>query len=149
MIERHILLVEDNAKDEALTLRALKKNNILNKVTVVRDGAEALDYLLGPASGGAAAGQLPQLVLLDLKLPKIDGLEVLRRIRGDDRTRLLPVVILTTSTEDQDRMQGYAHGANSYVRKPMDFIQFADAVSQLGLYWLVLNEPPPTLARPR
>jgi len=147
MTERSILLVEDNPKDEALTLRALKKNNILNKVNVVRDGAEALDYLFGggvDASGKPIA--LPQLVLLDLKLPKVDGLEVLRRIRGDERTQLLPVVILTTSTEDKDRLEGYRLGANSYVRKPVDFRQFADAVNQLGLYWLVLNEQPPAMA---
>lgn len=144
MTERTILLVEDNPKDEALTLRALKRNNILNKVDVVRDGAEALDHLFG--SGVDAGGKpitLPQLVLLDLKLPKVDGLEVLRRIRGDERTQLLPVVILTTSTEDKDRLEGYRLGANSYVRKPVDFRQFADAVNQLGLYWLVLNEQPP------
>ena len=137
MTERSILLVEDNAKDEALTLRALKKANIANKVNVVRDGAEALQFLLGDEA------VLPQLVLLDLKLPKVDGLEVLKKIRSDDRTKLLPIVILTTSTEDSDRLEGYALGANSYVRKPVDFAQFAEAVQQLGLYWLVLNEQPP------
>jgi two-component system response regulator len=150
MIERSILLVEDNPKDEALTLRALKKSNILNKVSVVRDGAEALDYLLG--TGTDAAGkpiELPHLVLLDLKLPKIDGLEVLRRIRSDERARLLPVVILTTSTEEKDLLEGYRLGANSYVRKPVDFNQFAVAVNQLGLYWLVLNEQPPLTANTR
>jgi two-component system response regulator len=147
MTERSILLVEDNATDEALTLRALKKNNILNKVNVVRDGAEALDYLFGSVVDATGKPiELPQLVLLDLKLPKIDGLEVLRRIRGDERTQLLPVVILTTSTEDKDRLDGYRLGANSYVRKPVDFRQFADAVNQLGLYWLVLNEQPPATA---
>jgi CheY-like chemotaxis protein len=140
--ERNILLVEDNPKDEALTLRALKKGNVANKVDVARDGAEALDYLFG---NGAPPRELPQLILLDLKLPKIDGLEVLARIRGNERTRLLPVVILTTSTEDKDRLNGYRLGANSYVRKPVDFIQFAEAVAQLGLYWLVLNEEPPQL----
>jgi two-component system response regulator len=143
--ERSILLVEDNAKDEALTLRAFKKNNLLNKVHVVRDGAEAISYLLG--DGVDADGnpiRLPQLVLLDLKLPKVDGLEVLKRIRSDPRTQLLPVVILTTSIEDRDRLEGYRLGANSYVRKPVDFHQFADAVNQLGLYWLMLNELPPT-----
>jgi len=143
-MERSILLVEDNATDEALTLRALKKSNILNPVAVARDGAEALDKLFGNAGGLPDGGaELPQLVLLDLKLPKIDGLEVLRKIRSNDRTRLLPVVILTTSTEDKDRLEGYRLGANSYVRKPVDFGQFADAVRQLGLYWLVLNEQPP------
>lgn len=141
--ERSILLVEDNAKDEALTLRALRKGNILNRVSVARDGAEALDYLLGQDV------VLPQLVLLDLKLPKIDGLEVLRRIRGDARTSLLPVVILTTSTEEKDRLEGYRLGANSYVKKPVDFRQFAEAVHQMGLYWLVLNEQPPTTGRAR
>lgn len=147
MIERSILLVEDNPKDEALTLRALKKSNILNKVRVVRDGAEALDYLLGSAADATGKPiELPQLVLLDLKLPKVDGLEVLRRIRGDERTRLLPVVILTTSTEERDVLEGYRLGANSYVRKPVDFNQFAIAVNQLGLYWLVLNEQPPITA---
>ena len=144
MHERNILLVEDNAKDEALTLRALRKSNILNRVDVVRDGAEALDYLFAAGlDGEAKLASLPMLVLLDLKLPKVDGLEVLRCIRADARTQLMPVVILTTSTEDSDRLQGYKFGANSYVRKPMDFGQFVAAVNQLGLYWLVLNEPPP------
>jgi two-component system response regulator len=145
VIERSILLVEDNAKDEALTLRAFKRNNLLNQVHVVRDGAEAVAYLHG--CGVDAEGnppEMPQLVLLDLKLPKIDGLEVLRQIRSDPRTRLLPVVILTTSTEESDRLEGYRLGANSYVRKPVDFQKFAEAVKQLGLYWLVLNEQPPT-----
>ncbi len=142
--ERSILLVEDNAKDEALTLRALKKANILNRVSVVRDGAEALEFLLGNGTDAAVdPAPLPQLVLLDLKLPKVDGLEVLKRIRANERTCLLPVVILTTSTEEKDRMEGYRLGANSYVKKPVDFRQFADAVHQLGLYWLVLNEQPP------
>jgi two-component system, response regulator len=144
--EPAILLVEDNAKDEALTLRALKKANIGNHVVVVRDGVEAIDYLLGAAADGSH-NELPQLILLDLKLPRIDGHEVLRRIRADERTRLLPVVILTTSVEDKDRLQGYRLGANSYVRKPVDFVEFAQAVVQLGLYWLVLNEQPPTGAR--
>ena len=129
-----------------MTLRALKRNNILNRVVVAHDGVEALDYLF--AAGASGNGNpLPQLVLLDLKLPKIDGLEVLRRIRGDERTQILPVVVLTTSTEDRDRLEGYRLGANSYVRKPVDFIQFAEAVGQLGLYWLVLNEPPPETGR--
>ena len=145
MRERSILLVEDNAKDEALTLRALKKNNISNRVDVVRDGAEALAYLFGAdPSSRANSSTLPMLVLLDLKLPKVDGLEVLKRIRADERTQLMPVVILTTSTEDSDRLQGYKLGANSYVRKPVDFGRFVEAVNQLGLYWLVVNEPPPS-----
>jgi two-component system, response regulator len=146
MSERVILLVEDNPKDEALTLRALKKNNILNQVVVARDGVEALDYLFASGAGDILH-PLPQLVLLDLKLPKIDGLEVLRRIRSDERTRILPVVVLSTSIEDRDRLEGYRLGANSYVRKPVDFVQFAEAVGQLGLYWLVLNEPPPQIGR--
>jgi two-component system response regulator len=144
MTQKIILLVEDNPNDEELTLRALRKSNICNEVVVAHDGAEALDYLFGE---GAYAGRdpmdLPAIVLLDLKLPKVDGIEVLRRIRADERTRLLPVVILTSSNEDEDRLAGYESGANSYVRKPVDFVQFADAVRQLGLYWLVLNESPP------
>ena len=139
-----ILLVEDNPADEALTLRALKKANIVNKVVVARDGVEAVEYLI-PAEG-VAAGKLPQLVLLDLKLPKLDGHEVLKRIRANARTQLLPVVILTTSVEDQDRLDGYRLGANGYVRKPVDFTEFAQAVTQLGLYWLVLNQRPPLLS---
>ena len=140
--QRMILLVEDNPDDEALTRRALAKNNIQNEVLVAHDGAEALDYLLGT---GAHAGHpiAPEVILLDLKLPKVDGLEVLRRIRADDRTRLLPVVILTSSREERDLVSGYGLGANSYIRKPVDFQQFLEAVRQLGLYWLVLNEPPP------
>lgn len=144
MNNKVILLVEDNPDDEALTLRALRKNNIVNEVVVVRDGVEALDYLFG--DGGYARRDLtrmPQVVLLDLKLPKLDGLGVLRRLRSDARTKLLPVVILTSSNEEQDRMKSYDLGANSYVRKPVDFDQFLDAATQLGLYWLVLNEPPP------
>jgi CheY-like chemotaxis protein len=141
-----ILLVEDNPKDEALTLRALKKANIGNRVVVAHDGVEAVDFLLGTAPDGSR-NELPQLILLDLKLPKLDGHDVLRRIRSEERTRLLPVVILTTSVEDKDRLQGYALGANSYVRKPVDFAEFAQAVVQLGLYWLVLNQQPPQLSR--
>jgi CheY-like chemotaxis protein len=140
-----ILLVEDNAKDEALTLRALKKGNVANQVVVARDGAEAVDYLLSPGPDGSH-NPLPSLILLDLKLPKLDGHEVLRRIRSHERTRLLPVVILTTSVEDRDRLEGYRLGANSYVRKPVDFAEFAAAVVQMGLYWLVLNERPPVPA---
>ncbi|MCK6538940.1 MAG: response regulator [Anaerolineales bacterium] len=144
MDDRPILLVEDNPDDEALTLRALRKNNIANAMSVVRDGAEALDFLfcLG-AYAGRNPREMPQVILLDLKLPKVDGLEVLRRIRADERTRLLPVVILTSSREEQDLLQSYSLGANSYVRKPVDFNQFVEAVRQLGLYWLVLNEAPP------
>ena len=140
--QRMILLVEDNPDDEALTRRALAKNNIQHEVRVARDGAEALEILLGT---GAHAGHPlgPEVVLLDLKLPKVDGLEVLRRIRADERTRLLPVVILTSSREERDMVSGYGLGANSYIRKPVDFGQFVEAVRQLGLYWLVLNEPPP------
>ena len=144
MADNIILLVEDNPDDEALTLRALKKNNILNQVVVARDGAEALDYLFGAGQySGRDLNPAPQVVLLDLKLPKVDGLEVLRRLRADERTKLLPVVILTSSNEEQDRATGYDLGANSYVRKPVDFTQFVEAVRQLGLYWLVLNERPP------
>ncbi len=144
MEEKMILLVEDNPDDEALTIRALKKNNIRNKVVVAHDGAEALDFLF---CTGAYADRdpkdLPQVTLLDLKLPKMDGLEVLRRIRADSRTALLPVVILTSSKEEQDMVQSYKNGANSYVRKPVDFNQFVEAAHQLGLYWLILNEVPP------
>ena len=142
--EKTILLVEDNPRDEALTLRALNKHDVQRNVVVARDGAEALDYLLGPNGDGAHAGYpLPELVLLDLKLPKIDGLEVLRRIRAAERTRLLPVVILSSSAEDSDIREGYRLGTNSYVRKPVDFVEFTEAVRQLGLYWLVVNRPPP------
>lgn len=145
-----ILLVEDNRDDEALTLRALKKNNIKNEVVVAHDGVEALDYLFGTGSyAGRDLTEMPQVILLDLKLPRVDGLEVLRRLRADERTRLLPVVILTSSNEDQDRINGYGLGANSYVRKPVDFAQFVEAVRQLGLYWLILNQPPPPVGIPR
>jgi two-component system response regulator len=146
MTDSIILLVEDNPNDEALTLRALKKSNIMNEVVVVRDGAEALDYLFARgAFEGRDVVELPQVVLLDLNLPKIGGLEVLRAIRADERTKLLPVVILTSSREDRDLVEGYASGANSYVVKPVDFIQFSDAVRQLGLYWLLLNQKAPAL----
>lgn len=142
---RTILLVEDNRDDEELTLRALARNNIGNDVVVVRDGQEAVDWLDGHgAHAGRDVSHPPALILLDLKLPKIDGLEVLRRLRANARTALVPVVILTSSKEDRDRANGYAGGANSYVQKPVDFTQFVEAVRQLGLYWLVLNEPPPT-----
>jgi len=140
-----ILLVEDNPDDEALTLRALKKNSIANKVVVAHDGVEAVDYLFGTGLyQGRDPGDLPQIVLLDLKLPKMDGFEVLKRLRADIRTQLLPVVILTSSREQQDLVQGYGLGANSYVRKPVDFEQFVEATKQLALYWLVLNERPPS-----
>lgn len=144
MTDKVILLVEDNADDEKLTLRALTKNKIGNEVVVARDGEEALDYLFGTGPYEMnKPNVLPQVVLLDLKLPKLDGLEVLRRLRADKRTKLLPVVILTSSNEEEDRINGYALGANSYVRKPVDFNQFIEAARQLGLYWLVLNEAPP------
>ena len=139
---RPIMLVEDNPHDEELTLRALKKSNILNPVLVAHDGAEALDYLLARGKHASAPPALPQVVLLDLKLPKVDGLEVLRALRADARTRMLPVVILTSSKEQQDLVTSYELGANSYVRKPVDFAQFLEAARQLGLYWLVLNESP-------
>jgi len=141
--EKIILLVEDNPDDVVLTLRALKKNNIMNQVVVAKDGVEALDYLFGTGQyEGRDLNNKPQIVLLDLKLPKIDGLEVLKRLREDERTRLLPVVILTSSKEQRDLIEGYSHGANSYIRKPVDFNQFIDAVRHLGLYWLVLNVGP-------
>ncbi len=137
-----ILLVEDNPRDEALTLRAFKKSNIVNEVIVAHDGVEALEYLLG--SGPCADGsvrKIPQLIMLDLKLPRVDGLQVLREIRADERTRRLPVVIFTSSNEEEDVVKSYNLGANSYVRKPVDFEQFLEATKQLGLYWLVLNQP--------
>lgn len=144
MDNRVIFLVEDNPDDEALTLRALKKNNIGNQVVVAHDGAEALDFLLGQGSqADRNLNVLPQVILLDLKLPKVDGLEVLRQLRANERTKYLPVVILTSSNEEQDLLKGYGLGANSYVRKPVDFNQFTEAVRQLGLYWLVLNEQAP------
>ncbi len=144
MEEKLILLVEDNPDDELLTLRALRKNNIGNNLIVVRDGAEALDFLFGTGPyAGRDTANMPQIILLDLNLPKVGGLDVLRRIRETMSMRLLPVVILTSSKEDQDLINGYSLGANSYIRKPVDFNQFVEAVHQLGLYWLVLNEPPP------
>ncbi len=144
MKEKVILLVEDHPDDEELTMRALAKNNILNQVVVARDGVQALEYLLGTgAHAGRDTNVMPQLILLDLKLPKIDGLEVLRRLRADERTRFLPIVILTSSKEEQDLIKSYKLGANSYIRKPVDFIEFTKAVQQLGLYWLILNEPVP------
>lgn len=139
-----ILLVEDNPDDEALALRALKKNNIANRVDIARDGVEAWQYV----QDHAASGELPQVVLLDLKLPKLDGLEVLRRIRENAATKLLPVVIMTSSNEERDLVESYRLGANSYIRKPVDFGQFTEAVRQLGLYWLVLNQvAPPQVTR--
>jgi two-component system, response regulator len=141
MEEKTILLVEDNPDDVDLTLRVFKKNHILNKVVVARDGAEALDYLYGTGTyAGRDSRDVPQLILLDLNLPKIDGLEVLKRIRADERTKYISGVILTSSKEEQDVIQGYRMGANSYIRKPLDFKQFVESVKQLGLYWLVLNE---------
>jgi len=147
MTNKVILLVEDDPDDEALALRALRRNNIKNEVVVVRDGAEALDYLFATGTYASRdANDLPQVVLLDLKLPKVDGLEVLRRVRADPRTELLPVVVLTSSKEDRDVVESYARGANSYVRKPVEFNEFSEAVRQLGLYWLLLNERPPRKA---
>jgi CheY-like chemotaxis protein len=143
-----ILLVEDNPDDEALTLRALQRNNITNRVVIAHDGVEAVEYLFGHgAYEGRDPSDLPQIVLLDLKLPRMDGFEVLKKLRADPRTKLLPVVILTSSKEQQDLVQGYGLGANSYVRKPVDFDQFVQAVRQLGLYWLVLNEKPLTASK--
>ena len=143
MDNKVILLVEDNVRDEALTLRALKKNNIVNDVIVVHDGVEALDYFFDGEASGDSEKVMPQLVLLDLKLPKLDGLEVLRRLRADERTRRLPVVVFTSSSEEEDMIKSYELGANSYVRKPVEFEQFIEATRQLGLYWLVLNEVAP------
>ena len=142
-MEKIILLVEDNGDDELLATRALKKNNIGNRIVIARDGQEAIDFLFGTGKYKDQPRKKPQLILLDLKLPKIDGLEVLRRIRTDDATKFLPVAILTSSKEDRDIVESYRLGANSYIRKPVDFNQFLESVRQLGLYWLVLNETPP------
>ncbi len=147
MSEKIVLLVEDNADDVELTLRAFEKNKISNRVVVAEDGAEALEYLFGVGPDGAPR-PLPEVVLLDLKLPKVDGLEVLRRIRETPRTRLLPVVVLTSSNEERDMVQSYRLGANSYVRKPVEFGEFLEASRQLGLYWLVLNRAAPSHAEP-
>ena len=143
-MSKTILLVEDNPDDVKLTLRAFKRNNMLNPIVVARDGVEALDFLFARGAHAERAGKpLPTLVILDLKLPKLDGLEVLKAVRGDARTKLVPVVILTSSKEQQDLIQGYALGANSYVRKPVDFTEFMEAVRLLGIYWLMTNQPPP------
>lgn len=143
MKTRRILLVEDNPDDIKLTLRALEKSHVANAVDVAADGVEAMEYFSGTGKfAGRNTDLLPQVVLLDLKMPRMDGLEVLRRLRDDERTRLLPVVVLTTSSEERDRVESYKLGANSYIRKPVDFTQFAESVRQLGLYWLVLNEAP-------
>lgn len=143
-MDKVILLVEDNPDDEMLTMRALKKNNIKNEVVVAHDGVEALDYLFGT---GAYAGRdmkiMPKVVLLDLKMPKVDGLEVLQKLRANPHTKNLPVVVFTSSNEEQDKIKSYNFGANSYIRKPVDFNDFIEGTRQLGLYWLVLNEPPP------
>jgi CheY-like chemotaxis protein len=141
--DSHILLVEDNPDDVKLTMRALEKNRIVNEVDVASDGVEALEYLFGVGKfAGRDTNIMPQVILLDLKMPRMDGLQVLERIRGHEKTKLLPVVVLTTSNEEKDRIESYKLGANSYIRKPVDFNQFAEAVKQLGLYWLVLNEAP-------
>ncbi len=143
-----ILLIEDNPDDEELALLAFERNRIANAMIVVRDGQEALDFFFGEGAGQGAKA-LPQVVLLDLKLPKVDGLEVLRRLRADSRTRRLPVVVLTSSREEEDLVQSYDLGANSYVRKPVDFARFAEAIHQLQMYWLVLNEAPRDRGEPR
>jgi CheY-like chemotaxis protein len=144
MNNRTILLVEDNPDDVTLTLRALKKNNVTNDVIVATDGVEALDYLFATGKyAGRDLSVMPDIVLLDLKLPRLGGLEVLQKVRADARTKLLPVVILTSSTEERDLIEGYSLGANSYVRKPVNFVEFIEATRELGLYWLVYNQPPP------
>ncbi|HEY9721192.1 MAG TPA: response regulator [Oscillatoriaceae cyanobacterium] len=145
MTNKPILLVEDNPDDVALTLRAFKKNNIVNPVVVAQDGVEALDYLFGTGQyAGRDVREQPSVVLLDLRMPRMDGLEVLKRLRADERTKRMPVVVLTSSKEETDLVRSYDLGANSYIRKPVDFVQFSQAVGQLGLYWLVLNEPAPS-----
>ncbi len=144
MIDKTILLVEDNEDDEELTTRALRHAKIVNEIVVTRDGREALDFLFGEGQhAGRDVSQMPALILLDLKLPKLSGLEVLQKIRADERTRLIPTVVLTSSSEDEDMLRSYQHGANSYVRKPVEFKSFASAVSQLGVYWMLLNQPVP------
>lgn len=143
LVQKTILLIEDNPDDELLTIRALKKNNIANKIDVARDGAEALDYLFGTgAYQGKDTNTLPALIILDLKLPKIDGKEVLKRLKEDSRIKRVPVVVLTSSNEEQDVLSSYNLGANSFIRKPVDFLKFVEVASHIGLYWLVLNEPP-------
>jgi two-component system response regulator len=143
-VSKTLLLVEDNPDDAKLTLRAFKRNNMLNPVIVTRDGVEALDFLFARGAYAGRAGMpTPTLIILDLKLPRLDGLGVLRAVRGDERTRLIPVVILTSSKEEQDLIQGYSLGANSDVRKPVDFAEFQEAVRLLGIYWLMTNQPPP------
>ena len=146
MKEKIILLVEDNPDDITLTLRALKKNSIFNEVVVAKDGVEALDYLFGTGIyAGRDTSAMPVVTLLDLKLPKIDGFEVLKRVRSSERTKLIPIVILTSSKEESDLINGYSLGANSYIRKPVDFEQFTEAIRELGLYWILINEPPPVV----
>ncbi|HWK73905.1 MAG TPA: response regulator [Povalibacter sp.] len=146
MTERYILLVEDNPDDEELTLLSLRKNSLAHDIIVVRDGVEAIDYLFGSGQyAGRDVSRVPTVILLDLKLPKLDGLGVLKRLRADERTRTLPVVVLTSSSQDADVIASYNLGANSYVRKPVEFGAFVEAVSSLGLYWVLLNRPPPPL----
>ena len=146
MKEKIILLVEDNPDDITLTLRALKKNSIFNEVVVAKDGVEALDYLFGTGIyAGRDTSVMPVVTLLDLKLPKIDGFEVLKRVRSNERTKLIPIVILTSSKEECDLINGYSLGANSYIRKPVDYEQFTEAIRELGLYWILINEPPPVV----
>jgi two-component system response regulator len=144
MPEKMILLVEDNPDDEELTIRALHKAKIANEIVIARDGSEALDFLFGSGQyEGRDLARMPAVILLDLKLPKLGGLEVLQRLRSDPKTKLIPIVVLTSSSEDEDMLRSYKLGANSYVRKPVEFGSFANAVAQLGLYWMLLNQPPP------